>query len=109
MGKSRDDFIIFSPLALFLEPIPVLRVLNSEIKSTQRQWTMDADGADRSSRSFFVAVHVGAGFHSPLNERALSSTMNRACLAAASVLQKAWIETMAIVDVKCFIEALAEK
>ncbi|CAK9180056.1 unnamed protein product [Ilex paraguariensis] len=49
---------------------------------------MDADGADRSCKSFFVAVHVGAGFHSPSNERALRSAMNRACLAAASVLQK---------------------
>ncbi|KAF7844635.1 putative threonine aspartase isoform X1 [Senna tora] len=41
-----------------------------------------------SSRRFFVAVHVGAGYHSPSNEKALRSAMNRACLAAASVLTK---------------------
>ncbi|KAJ0052115.1 hypothetical protein Pint_00388 [Pistacia integerrima] len=35
---------------------------------------------------FFVAVHVGAGYHSPSNEKALRSAMKRACLAAASVL-----------------------
>ncbi|XP_062090289.1 putative threonine aspartase isoform X2 [Humulus lupulus] len=36
---------------------------------------------------FFVAVHVGAGFHSPSNEKALRSAMKRACLAGASVLK----------------------
>lgn len=42
---------------------------------------------DRSGR-FFVAVHVGAGFHAPANEKALRSAMKRACLSAASVLRK---------------------
>ncbi|KAL1549885.1 putative threonine aspartase [Salvia divinorum] len=37
---------------------------------------------------FFVAVHVGAGFHAPSNEKALRSAMKRACLAAASLLRK---------------------
>lgn len=37
---------------------------------------------------FFVAVHVGAGYHSPSNHKPLRSAMNRACLAAASVLQQ---------------------
>ncbi|KAB2002895.1 hypothetical protein ES319_D11G095200v1 [Gossypium barbadense] len=37
---------------------------------------------------FFVAVHVGAGYHAPSNEKALRSAMKRACLAAASVLRK---------------------
>ncbi|XVE73895.1 hypothetical protein DITRI_Ditri11bG0155400 [Diplodiscus trichospermus] len=37
---------------------------------------------------FFVAVHVGAGYHSPSNEKALRSAMKRACLAAASILRK---------------------
>ncbi|OAY83787.1 putative threonine aspartase isoform X1 [Ananas comosus] len=37
---------------------------------------------------FFVAVHVGAGFHSPSNEKAFRRAMKRACLAAASVLRK---------------------
>ncbi|KAK0581151.1 hypothetical protein LWI29_010614 [Acer saccharum] len=37
---------------------------------------------------FFVAVHVGAGYHAPSNEKALRSAMKRACLAAASVLAK---------------------
>lgn len=39
-------------------------------------------------RPFFVAVHVGAGFHAPSNEKALRSAMKRACLAAASVLRQ---------------------
>ncbi|XP_010321533.2 putative threonine aspartase isoform X1 [Solanum lycopersicum] len=41
-----------------------------------------------STPTFFVAVHVGAGYHSPSNEKALRSAMKRACLAAASVLRK---------------------
>ncbi|KAK9144951.1 hypothetical protein Sjap_004854 [Stephania japonica] len=36
---------------------------------------------------FFVAVHVGAGFHSPANEKSLKLAMKRASLAAASLLQ----------------------
>ncbi|XP_058224614.1 putative threonine aspartase isoform X1 [Rhododendron vialii] len=47
----------------------------------------EVDAADRNPR-FFVAVHVGAGFHAPSNEKALRSAMKRACLAAASVLRK---------------------
>jgi len=43
------------------------------------------DSKDR--KRFFVAVHVGAGYHSPSNHKPLRSAMNRACLAAASVLQ----------------------
>ncbi|XP_068650732.1 putative threonine aspartase isoform X2 [Aristolochia californica] len=35
---------------------------------------------------YFVALHVGAGFHSPSNEKSLRKAMKRACLAAASVL-----------------------
>ncbi|XP_057780624.1 putative threonine aspartase [Salvia miltiorrhiza] len=45
---------------------------------------MESEAGDR----FFVAVHVGAGFHSPSNEKALRSAMKRACLAAASLLRK---------------------
>ncbi|KAF1889779.1 hypothetical protein Lal_00025108 [Lupinus albus] len=37
-------------------------------------------------KRFFVAVHVGAGYHSPSNDKPLRSAMNRACLAAASLL-----------------------
>ncbi|KAG8066762.1 hypothetical protein GUJ93_ZPchr0004g40010 [Zizania palustris] len=37
-------------------------------------------------RRFFVAVHVGAGFHAPANEKAYRRAMKRACLAAAEVL-----------------------
>lgn len=46
------------------------------------------DGQEDQNRRFFVAVHVGAGYHSPSNEKALRSAMKRACLAAASVLRK---------------------
>lgn len=37
---------------------------------------------------FFVAVHVGAGYHAPSNEKALKSAIKRACLAAASILRQ---------------------
>ncbi|PKI39964.1 hypothetical protein CRG98_039627, partial [Punica granatum] len=48
---------------------------------------MAAGDGGESSRRFFVAVHVGAGYHAPSNEKALRSAMKRACLAAASVLK----------------------
>ncbi|KAL0428903.1 UNVERIFIED_CONTAM: putative threonine aspartase [Sesamum radiatum] len=48
---------------------------------------MDFKLDDQNPR-YFVAVHVGAGFHSPSNEKALRSAMKRACLAAASILSK---------------------
>lgn len=48
---------------------------------------MACEEGDHCSR-FFVAVHVGAGFHAPSNEKALRSAMKRACLAAASILRK---------------------
>ncbi|KAL6970346.1 hypothetical protein U1Q18_030044 [Sarracenia purpurea var. burkii] len=47
----------------------------------------EAESADQNPR-FFIAVHVGTGFHAPSNEKALRSTMKRACLAVASVLRK---------------------
>ncbi|KAL4360457.1 hypothetical protein GQ457_04G031810 [Hibiscus cannabinus] len=50
--------------------------------------TMDSDVEPQKKAGFFVAVHVGAGYHSPSNEKALRSAMKRACLAAASVLRK---------------------
>jgi hypothetical protein len=39
-------------------------------------------------RRFFVAVHVGAGFHAPSNEKVYRRAMKRACLAAAAVLRE---------------------
>lgn len=45
-------------------------------------------GEEPQKPGFFVAVHVGAGYHAPSNEKALRSAMKRACLAAASVLRK---------------------
>lgn len=45
-------------------------------------------GEGKDGKRFFVAVHVGAGYHSPSNHKPLRSAMNRACLAAASVLQQ---------------------
>ncbi|XP_021748172.1 putative threonine aspartase isoform X4 [Chenopodium quinoa] len=42
---------------------------------------------EEGSPPFFVAVHVGAGFHAPSNEKPLRSAMNRACLAAAAILR----------------------
>lgn len=48
---------------------------------------MACESEDQNPR-FFVAVHVGAGYHAPSNEKALRSAMKRACLAAASILRK---------------------
>lgn len=48
---------------------------------------MAGEAQDQGHR-FFVAVHVGAGFHAPSNEKALRSAMKRACLAAAVVLRQ---------------------
>ncbi|KFK30418.1 hypothetical protein AALP_AA7G258400 [Arabis alpina] len=45
----------------------------------------DDDGANKSRR-FFVAVHVGAGYHAVANEKALKSVIKRACLAASTIL-----------------------
>jgi taspase, threonine aspartase, 1 len=41
-----------------------------------------------TSRRFFVALHVGAGFHAPSNEKAYRRAMKHACLAAAAILRK---------------------
>ncbi|KAG7553439.1 Nucleophile aminohydrolases N-terminal [Arabidopsis thaliana x Arabidopsis arenosa] len=48
---------------------------------------MACDGTDQSRR-FFVAVHVGAGYHAAANEKALRSVMRRACLAASTILRQ---------------------
>ncbi|XP_024010043.1 putative threonine aspartase isoform X2 [Eutrema salsugineum] len=48
---------------------------------------MACDGADKSRR-FFVAVHVGAGYHAAASEKALRSVMRRACLAASTILRQ---------------------
>ncbi|XP_076950283.1 putative threonine aspartase [Bidens hawaiensis] len=40
-----------------------------------------------SDERFFVAVHVGDGYHSPVNDKALRSAMKTACIAAASILR----------------------
>uniref|UniRef100_A0ACD5Y9Q2 Uncharacterized protein n=1 Tax=Avena sativa TaxID=4498 RepID=A0ACD5Y9Q2_AVESA len=39
-------------------------------------------------RRFFVAAHVGAGYHAPANEKVYRRAMKRACLAAAAVLRE---------------------
>lgn len=47
-----------------------------------------SSSSSSSKKRYFVAVHVGAGYHSPSNEKAFRLAMRRACLAAASILQK---------------------
>lgn len=54
---------------------------------------MACEAGDPNPR-FFVTVHVGAGYHSPSNEKALRSAMKRACLAAASILSKVCISVI---------------
>ncbi|TVU16637.1 hypothetical protein EJB05_40211, partial [Eragrostis curvula] len=46
------------------------------------------EGNPNPSRRFFVALHVGAGFHSPANEKAYRRAMKRACLAAEAILRE---------------------
>ncbi|KAJ4824876.1 hypothetical protein Tsubulata_007179 [Turnera subulata] len=48
---------------------------------------MAREGKDQNPR-FFIAVHVGAGYHAPSNEKALRNAMKRACLAAAAILRQ---------------------
>ncbi|EEF50495.1 putative threonine aspartase isoform X2 [Ricinus communis] len=48
---------------------------------------MSCQTEDQNPR-FFIAVHVGAGYHAPSSEKPLRSAMKRACLAAASILRK---------------------
>ncbi|KAK1425219.1 hypothetical protein QVD17_20566 [Tagetes erecta] len=48
---------------------------------------MAGEVSDDVTDRFFVAVHVGAGYHSPINEKALRSAMKTACIAAASILR----------------------
>lgn len=63
-----------------------------QMKNTTRPCTENsmADEVGDQNQRFFVAVHVGAGYHAPSNEKALRSAMKRACLAAASVLRKVY-------------------
>ncbi|KAH7691815.1 Peptidase T2 asparaginase 2 protein [Dioscorea alata] len=49
---------------------------------------MAGDGVENPNPRFFIAVHVGAGFHAPSNEKAFKRVMRRACLAAASILRQ---------------------
>ncbi|GAB2252860.1 hypothetical protein Droror1_Dr00005707 [Drosera rotundifolia] len=49
---------------------------------------MAESSSSDESPTFFVAVHVGAGYHAPSNEKALRSAMQLACLAAAAVLTR---------------------
>ena len=51
-----------------------------------------AGEAEQNPR-FFVAVHVGAGYHAPSNEKSLRSAMKRACLAAASIFHKVFFQS----------------
>lgn len=53
-----------------------------------RDMVGEGDKKENPNPRFFVAVHVGAGFHAPSNEKSLRRAMKRACLAAASVLLK---------------------
>ncbi|KAJ1273526.1 hypothetical protein BS78_06G287700 [Paspalum vaginatum] len=48
----------------------------------------DASASSNTDRRFFVALHVGAGFHAPANDMAYRRAMKRACLAAAAVLRE---------------------
>jgi len=46
------------------------------------------DSPQGASAPFFVAVHVGAGFHSERKHAAYKAVMRRACKRAAEVLSQ---------------------
>ncbi len=47
------------------------------------------DPSDLHGRGgYFIAVHVGAGYHAPQNSRAYRGVMRRACWAAAEILSQ---------------------
>ncbi len=49
------------------------------------------DPSDLHGRGgYFIAVHVGAGYHAPQNSRAYRRVMRRACWAAAEILSQVW-------------------
>jgi hypothetical protein len=60
-------------------------------------------GIRREMDLFFVAVHVGAGFHAEKKAKAYQSAMRRACQAAARVLSKAsnWIVIVVLLVADC--------
>ncbi|CAI0427143.1 unnamed protein product [Linum tenue] len=49
---------------------------------------MEVPMDEETSPRFFVAVHVGAGYHALSSEKSLRSAMKRACIAAASLLRQ---------------------
>ncbi len=49
------------------------------------------DPSDLHGRGgYFIAVHVGAGYHAPQNSKAYRRVMRRACWAAAEILSQVW-------------------
>ena len=49
------------------------------------------DEQDSSTNpTYFIAVHVGAGYHSPLRSQNYMTAMKDACNAAASILGKSF-------------------
>lgn len=67
-------------------PIPVTAAMDGD--GSESSGTSCGGGGGGGGRRFFVAVHVGAGYHSPSSEKPLRLAMNRACLAAAAVLRQ---------------------
>ncbi|KAL9659477.1 hypothetical protein QQ045_024283 [Rhodiola kirilowii] len=73
------------------ETTPLSAVLVSEdmvvtLLDSNRRKSMSSQ--EEENPRFFVAVHVGAGFHSYSNEKALRLAMKRACLAASDLLRR---------------------
>lgn len=58
----------------------------------------EAEERDGDGASYFVAVHVGAGYHASRNAKAYRRAMHRACLAAASILSKVHLPSLAVFD-----------
>ncbi|KAL6058032.1 Threonine aspartase [Balamuthia mandrillaris] len=52
----------------------------------------EEDARRRCRRPFFVAVHAGAGYHAPKNERRYLGAMKRALLMAASASASVSVE-----------------
>lgn len=69
------------------QTISVHLTTSASIWSVASEMDTENEGDGEKAR-YFVAVHVGAGFHAPSNEKSFRRVMKRACLAAASILRK---------------------
>ena len=86
--KTKKFLSSSSSFSLILFTLSLSLSLSLTVQYTLEKPNPMACEAEDESPRFFVAVHVGAGYHAPSNEKSLRSAMKRACLAASSILRK---------------------